>query len=118
MSSITTYCPTCGNAFDPGLNQDCPYCSAPVYTAAPDSVRKWGAGTGLLVWLASVVLIFGFQIIAVIIYLFVKLSQTGKLPQVIEIDWLIAVLSIASTFPAHFLTLLICWLVVTSRGQR
>jgi membrane protease YdiL (CAAX protease family) len=72
----------------------------------------------LLAWFASVALLFGLQIIAVIIYLVIKLKETGELPKVFVIDWLIAVLSIATTFPAHLLTLLVCWLVVTGRGKR
>ncbi len=114
MSSVATFCPTCGNALDPASGQECPHCAA----QATSEQKRWGAGTGLLIWLASVLLIFGFQIIAAGVYIIIKIVQTGKLPQTFEVDWLIAVLSVAVTFPAHLLTLLICWLVVTERGKR
>jgi membrane protease YdiL (CAAX protease family) len=70
------------------------------------------------VWLGSVVALIGFQVIALIIYFVIKLKQSGELPKTFEIDWLNATLSIASTFPAHLITLLVCWLVVTGRGKR
>jgi membrane protease YdiL (CAAX protease family) len=78
----------------------------------------WGIGTGLLVWLGSVVLLFGFQIVAIVIYFIIKVRELGEMPKTFEIDWLNATLSIASTFPAHLLTLLLCWLVVTRAGKR
>jgi hypothetical protein len=72
----------------------------------------------MLVWLGSVVTLFGFQIVAVIIYFVIKLRQTGQMPKTLEIDLLSAALSIASTFPAHLVTLVICWMVVTANGRR
>ncbi|MCI0664542.1 MAG: hypothetical protein L0220_26070, partial [Acidobacteria bacterium] len=118
MSPLTTYCPKCGNALDPASGLDCPTCATPSYPVMQQEEKIWGPGTGLLVWLSSVVLIIGFQIIAIILWLAITMVQTGRMPQQFEIDWLLAVLSIASTFPAHLLTLFICWAVVSGRGQR
>jgi len=73
---------------------------------------------GLLVWFISVVLILGFQFIAVIIYLAIRFKQTGQVQQTFEIDWLVAVLSVGSTFPAHLMTLAVSWFVVTGNGRR
>jgi membrane protease YdiL (CAAX protease family) len=120
MSSITTYCPTCGHALESEFGGSCPRCATPSTPAPaqPQADKRWGIGTGLLVWLGSVVLLFGFQIIAIVIYFVIKVRQTGGMPKTFEIDWLNATLSIASTFPAHLLTLLLCWLVVTRVGKR
>ncbi len=118
MSSITTYCPVCGIGYDSETGQACPRCSIPSYSEAPREGKKWGPGAGLLVWLASVVVLFGFQVVAIIIYFIIKFRETGAMPKTFEIDWLNAALAIASTFPAHLVTLMICWLVVTGRGRR
>lgn len=124
MSSLTTFCPNCGEAFDSTDGQNCPRCSTtsaavalPQADSSPQD-KLWGVGTGLLTWFISVVLILGFQFVAVIIYLAIRFKQTGQVQQVFEIDWLVAVLSVVSTFPAHILTLLVCWFAVTGKGKR
>jgi membrane protease YdiL (CAAX protease family) len=68
--------------------------------------------------LASVLLIFIFQAIVAAFYFFYKIRLAGTVPRTIEIDPLLVVISVAATFPAHLLTLLICYLVVTDRGRR
>jgi uncharacterized protein len=88
------------------------------YPAEPEGPKLWGPGTGLLVWLGSFLLILGFNLIALVIWLLGREWKTGEFPRGIEMDWLFAVLSIASTFPAHLMTLLICWWVVTAAGRR
>ncbi|MGE0887617.1 MAG: lysostaphin resistance A-like protein [Blastocatellales bacterium] len=119
MSSITTYCPTCGDALDSASGQSCPRCSPQTsVTAPPPEDKLWGVGTGLLTWFISVALILGFQFVAVLIYLAIRFKQTGQVQQVFEIDWLVAVLSVISTFPAHILTLVVCWFAVTKNGRR
>jgi uncharacterized protein len=116
MSSLTTYCPNCGNEIDSVFKEDCPYCAM---TPTPLVGQKlWGSGTGLLVWLGSIGLLIGFQTIAIIVWLIFRYIEVGKFPQHIEMDWLVTVLSVGSSFPAHILTLLMCWLVGTNRGQR
>jgi uncharacterized protein len=86
------------------------------YSGAPQEAKLWGPGTGLLVWMGSIGLLFFFQLIALIVWGFIRYRETGQIPQNIEMDWLLTVLSIGSSFPAHLLTLLICWQVVTARG--
>lgn len=108
--STPNYCSTCGQALDPAVSLTCPHCAPPE--------RSWGPGAGILTWVGSVLLIIGFQVLAIMVYLILKIRETGQIPKVFELDWLVAVLSIASTFPAHLLTLLLCWLVVTGRGRR
>jgi membrane protease YdiL (CAAX protease family) len=91
------------------------------YRAEPQEAKLWGPGTGLLVWLSSFALLFAFNLIALLIWMLSKRQETGGFPESprgIEMDWLLAVLSIASTLPAHLITLLICWRVVTAVGRR
>ncbi len=85
---------------------------------ATAQITGWGAGTGLLTWGMSVALLLGTQLIAMFIYVGVQMSRTGSVPKGLQIDWLLAILSIAATIPAHLLTLVFCWFVVTGRGQR
>ncbi len=126
MTSLTTFCPACGTALESASDALCRRCEAPLPQQLEQPVdqpldqpdKLWGAGSGLMVWVGSVLLILGFQIAAIIIYLFLKFRETGQFPKTFELDWLVAVLSIVSTFPAHLLTLLLCWLVVTKRGSR
>ena len=87
-------------------------------TSRAPQATGWGAGTGLLTWGASVAFLLGAQFIAIFIYVGVQMSRTGSLPKGVQIDWLLAILSIAATIPAHLLTLAFCWFVVTRRGQR
>jgi uncharacterized protein len=135
MATIVEYCQNCGQAFDPSFGAACPHCAAqpqavigepatwpaPVQegaaTASPEAV-PWGLGMGLLSWIISVALIVGTQIIAAIVYVAIQVFRTGGMPKEVKIDWLLAMLSIASAFPAHLLTLAFCWLIVTGRGQR
>src|SRR5262249_16820462 len=120
MSSITTYCPTCGSVLDPGYGAGCPQCSAASSSISQTQPRLWGTGTGFLVWMASVALTVGLPLIFSLAYLIVKVIQTKQSPteETLTQDIGFALISIGSTFPAHLLTLMICWLVVTSGGKR
>lgn len=120
--TLIKYCPACGGQIDTAISDSCPACNAspiPANVEQPETKnRLWGPGTGLVVWFSSVALIFGFQMVAIFFYLAFKFSQTRTLPKTLEIDSLLAGLSIGSTFPAHLMTLFICWFVVTDRGRR
>lgn len=126
METAANYCSTCGQIFQPGFSPACPRCelvrqstTATLASAeAEPQATGWGAGTGLLTWGVSVALLLGTQLIAMFIYFGVQMSRTGSLPKTVEIDWLLAILSIAAAIPAHLLTLVFCWFVVTERGQR
>jgi len=90
--------------------------SAPLMEGPP-SLPRWGAWTGFLVWLGSVLLLIGFNVVGVMAYFGIRFYQTREFPQDISLDWLMALLTILSTFPAHLLTLLICWWIMTGRGR-
>ena len=133
MATVVEYCPNCGRTFEAVFGAGCPHCAAQppaalgeqtaqpapeVAATATQSGAPWGAGTGLLTWFASVALIFGAQFIALIVYIFWQVAKTGSVPKTLKLDWLLAILSIVLTFPAHLLTLAFCWLIVTKGGQR
>jgi CAAX protease family protein len=90
----------------------------PAGSGEPQSTKLWGVGTGFLVWLGSLGLLFVFQTIAIVIWFIVKYKEFGYFPRQFELDRLLTVLSIGSSFPAHLLTLVMCWMVVTSNGRR
>jgi hypothetical protein len=114
MSTATNYCSNCGEAFEPMLGNVCRYCALPQAIPRPSSEATWGVGSGILTWIVSVALLLGTQMIAMIIYV----AQTGAMPKPEQMDWLLGFLLVVSVFPAHLLTLLFCWLVVTARGER
>jgi len=120
MSSITSYCPTCGSVLDPGYGAGCPRCSAASYSVFQEQPPLWGAGTGLLVWIASVALTIGLPIVFGFAYMIVRALQTGQAPSLHSLtqDLAFILITVGSTIPAHLLILLICWIVVTSRGRR
>ncbi|MBO0721617.1 MAG: CPBP family intramembrane metalloprotease [Blastocatellia bacterium] len=117
MSSITTYCPNCGAEFYSVFKQECPNCALTSPVSEPPAAKLWGAGTGVLVWLGSLGLLIGFQVIAAIVWFVLKYREIGAFPK-LEVDWLMTVLSVGSSFPAHILTLYLCWMVVTGNGRR
>lgn len=82
------------------------------------TTTDWGPLAGMLTWLGSVAILILFQFVAIAIYVALKVKETGAFPTEFKIDWLMAILTIAFTFPAHLLTLLLCWLVITGRGRR
>jgi len=120
MSSITSYCPTCGSVLDPGQGAGCPQCSEASHSIAQRQPQLWGTRTGLLVWMASVALTLGVPLVFSLAYLIVRMIQTKQPPTegTLTQDVGFALISIGATLPAHLLTLVICWLVVTSGGKR
>jgi uncharacterized protein len=85
----------------------------PLVSPPPVSKPPWGFGTALLVWVASIVLMFIVPVIFVVPYAisvglknFDPLSRTSVLLQVISI------------FPTHLLTFAIVWAVVGRFGRR
>lgn len=93
---------------------------APVRTedAIPITDKLWGVWAAIGAWLSSVGLLVVMQLIAIVIYILIRTRQTGAFPEVFQIDWLMAILTIAATFPAHLLTVLVCWWIVTNGGKR
>ena len=93
---------------------------APVRTedVIPITDKLWGVWAAIGAWLSSVGLLVVMQLIAIVLYILIRTRQTGAFPEVFQIDWLMAILTIAATFPAHLLTVLVCWWIVTNGGKR
>jgi membrane protease YdiL (CAAX protease family) len=77
-------------------------------------------GTGLLVWIASVAALFILQLAAAAVWVISEQVKTGRVPEVTAAEppenlvfW-----AVASSIPAHLVTIAICWGVVTRGGRR
>src|SRR5262245_1088882 len=107
MSSITTYCPTCGSVLDLAQDAVCPQCSAASDSVSQPQPRLWGAGTVFLVWIASVALTIGLPIFFGIAYLIVRAFQTGQSPSLLSLtnDLAFVLVTGGALFPAHLLIL-------------
>lgn len=77
----------------------------------------WGVTQAVLVWLTSVALLFLVPLIAIIPYVIYKVSQTGS-KDALGTDPNLVFISILAVLPAHILTFVAVWLVVTNRGRR
>jgi membrane protease YdiL (CAAX protease family) len=71
----------------------------------------WGAGIAILVWFASIALLFILQLVFIIPYAAWRGVASLKSPNAIFI-------ATFSTLPAHVLTVLLVWAVVTRFGKR
>jgi uncharacterized protein len=86
-------------------------------TIDPDD-PPWGMGSAVLVWLASVVAISLIPLIILLIFSFYKNSSAPfELPQNIPNDPTVIFISVAGIIPAHLVTLLVVWAVVTDFGN-
>jgi membrane protease YdiL (CAAX protease family) len=86
--------------------------AAPVASQSP-----WGLGAAFLTWGASVGLLFFLQLAAIIPYFAFSWLIKGERPSG-EITVGVALITLGATLVAHVLTLVVCWWVVTGRGQR
>jgi membrane protease YdiL (CAAX protease family) len=77
----------------------------------------WGIPHALIVWVISVVLIVVVPIVAILPYVVYRMITQGALLDPVN-DTILIFISILAVLPAHILTLVIVWLVVTSRGRR
>lgn len=80
----------------------------------------WGVLAGILTWLGSVVLLIVMSALVVIPYIIssFKAAPGQDIAQFLKTDKTAVLLQIVSTFPAHLLTLLVVWAVVTRFGKR
>jgi uncharacterized protein len=101
-------------AYDPGL------ISAPASSETelnPDN-PPWGVLTAVFVWLGSVVLLLGVQVLVIIPYAMLRYRGAALEIAGLQKDATAILLSVLSTIPAHLLTLGLVWAVVTSFGKR
>ena len=126
MASALTHCRNCGAPYESVPNGLCPQCGIAPLPHPPmitDATSVPGAKStsfdilvALLVWFGSVGLLLIIQLAGLIIYYGIKYLQTGEMPRIV-IDAPFALVSLAGTFVAHILTLGLCWVVVTRKGQ-
>lgn len=119
MSSLATYCPSCGRALGPEQGAVCPQClPADLPPASRADAPPWSLASAFLVWLTSVGLTLVVPNVVVIFYvLLVDQSLVGALRQG-QLPPRVALIFIISAFVAHVLTLAISWRVVTGGGMR
>lgn len=82
----------------------------------PDN-PPWNSGIAFVVWLASLLFIVVLQVLFVGIYMAQnsdKFKGVENLPEMLKTDPGISIYAIISVIPAHILTLLLAWLVVTN----
>lgn len=77
----------------------------------------WGVGLAIAVWVTSVVLLIVMQFAVAVPYVIYKSAATGSTLG-LATDPTLIFLSILAILPAHILTLLIVWFLVTKRGRR
>jgi hypothetical protein len=85
---------------------------------SPDN-PPWGAGAGLGVWLASVTFLVTVPLVAVVPYFVYQAAKGVQFDAATAAsDPKVIALSLAGTIPAHLLTLLVAWAVVTGWRKR
>ncbi|MCA1635487.1 MAG: CPBP family intramembrane metalloprotease [Acidobacteria bacterium] len=80
----------------------------------------WGAGSALMVWVASILLMVFVPLFLVIPYMLYRVGAANFATSLegLAKDPSIILVSIAATVPTHLLTLLLVWAVVTRYGRR
>ncbi|MGH9883025.1 MAG: lysostaphin resistance A-like protein, partial [Pyrinomonadaceae bacterium] len=96
----------------PTQHQNVPAALAP----NPDN-PPWGILQALIVWVVSIMLLLVIPLMLLAPYFFYRVLSDGSAEQVIR-DPNLIFLSIVGVLPAHALTFLLVWYVVTSRGRR
>ncbi len=92
---------------------------AQVALPAPDN-PPWNVGAALLVWLASVMLLFIVPTVAGMAYIITRLNRlpADKLKETLLADPNFILISVAAVIPAHLLTLWLVWWLITDNGRR
>jgi membrane protease YdiL (CAAX protease family) len=85
-------------------------------TVDPDN-PPWGVGRAILVWLISVAVLIFMQLLAGLPYVIYK-AVVLKSTEGLATDANLIFFSILGVVPAHLVTLLVVWWVVTDRGRR
>jgi len=77
----------------------------------------WGVGWAVLVWVTSLVILVFMQIAVAVPYVVYK-TMSGGSTAGLATDSTLIFISILGVVPAHILTFLIVWFLVTGRGRR
>lgn len=97
-----------------------PPADAEISLAAPHPDNPpWGLLVSFGIVIASFILMLVLQFVFIIPYaLTLGTRDPVKIVEVLRTDKTVILLSILALIPAHLLTLLLCWLVVTGAGKR
>jgi membrane protease YdiL (CAAX protease family) len=87
----------------------------PAYEPTPEN-PPWGAPVAFASWIVSLFLLIFVGNVGVIIYALVQNVQREDLQDFLR-DPTAILIAITSVIPAHILTLVFCWFVVTKNGQ-
>ncbi len=77
----------------------------------------WNSGVAFGVWAASIIFIFALQTLFVGVYMVInsdKFKNLENLSEVLKNDAGVSIYAILSVIPAHILTILLAWLVITN----
>ena len=91
--------------------------SHPSFVPVDPDNPPWSVPRALLVWVISVALLFFLPLFGAIPYVIYKVTQGGSIAG-LEADANLIFISILGVLPAHILTFLTVWLLVTNRGRR
>lgn len=133
-SYVDTLCDKCVEAAEKSSVAATYHQDLTEYRSAPIDVHQvpdpdhppWGAAAGVGVWVASVAAIIVLPLVAIVVWLVIQLLRGAPLPNFTVRDeflaWLtsptLLLVQVLSTMVAHALTIVICWMVVTSMGKR
>jgi hypothetical protein len=102
-----------GAAIEPGVRP------APASIVDPDN-PPWGLLAAVLTWVGSFLLLVGIVNLVTLPYVFSKFKgeTAAQLQQFVKTDQTAVLLQILAVIPAHLLTLILVWAVVTGIGKR
>ncbi|MDQ6652566.1 MAG: CPBP family intramembrane metalloprotease [Acidobacteriota bacterium] len=91
--------------------------SPPAFMSTTPNDPPWGVSQALLIWVISIALLFIVPLLAIIPYVLYRFLLYGSV-EGLGTDANLIFISIISVLPAHILTFLIIWFMVTNRGGR
>lgn len=91
--------------------------SSPSFVAINPDDPGWGVLQAALLWIISVALLVFVPLLAIIPYLIYKIALNGS-TEALGTDANLIFISILGVLPAHILTFMAVWFVVTNRGRR
>ena len=101
-----------------------PVAAAPLAPVEPDPDNPpWNILTGVLTWIASVLILFGMGLLSGLLSIFYLMFRYGKwqneeLQNMFMKDPVAILINVLALIPAHLATLGVAWWIVTDRGKR
>ncbi len=103
-------------SFEDGLSPEVPAETAISEAVSPDN-PVWGLGTGIALWIVSILLILVTPVFFVLPYSVAMQIDSANLNDFLHRDKTALLLQIVAIVPAHVVTLLLAWRIVT-KGRR